>query len=114
MAGTLIVNENDDWLPPGWLFDNVLRRISTELPDDEEVLRDILRQADTARTSYADLRELAPDSFRLLVKIADRAYDAVASDGPSAFHDPSAFPGYIRWFDDLRSKLKRDPRAAAE
>lgn len=110
MAGTLIVNENDDWLPPGWLFDSVLRRLSEKLPDDEEILREILRRADTSRTSYADLRKLDASSFKLLVSVADRAYEAVVSDGPGAFHEPSAFPAYLRWFNELRTKLKKDSR----
>lgn len=111
MAGTLIVNDNDDWLPPGWLFDSALRRIASHLPDDATALHGILSRADTSVSSYADLRKLDPRSFKLFIATADRAYDEVVSGGSAAFQDPSAFPAYLRWFDDLRAKLKRDPRA---
>jgi len=112
MAGTLIINEKDDWLPAGWLFDNVLNEIVTQLPPSEAKLREILEKANTKVTGYADLRGIDGATFRTFVAAAERAYEEVTAKGAAAFGDPEFYPGYIARYDDLRAKLNADPRAA--
>ena len=112
MAGTLIVNDTADWLPPGWLYDNALKKIAAELPPTETALLALLAKADTTMTSYADLRKLDARTFRALVAAGEPARARLVAAGAASFHQPDAFPGYMRWFDELLAKLKADPRAS--
>src|SRR5436189_2876300 len=103
MSGTLIVRDNAVWMPAGWVFDNVLELVASELQAENSSLSKALLDARTdVRGGYLDLRMLDANQFRSLVRAAGRAYERVIEEGAKAFYDPSFYEGFVKRFDDLK------------
>jgi hypothetical protein len=109
MAGTLIISEAVGWLPANWIFRNVLEELPAQLPATEAELRSRLTKG--VLTGTADLRSLERESFRSLISAVDLVYDNTVAEGSNAFRDPTFYPAYVKWLDELRAKLKADRRA---
>lgn len=114
MAGTLIVNEKQDWLPASWVFDNVLESIAEVLVADEpQLAQEFLDARTTVGMGYLDLRAFPREQFISIMKSAQTALQKAKNEGPSVFQLPSYYPGYISHFENLCSILLTDPRASA-
>ena len=99
-------------MPAGWAFDRVLELTAGELEGKDAALADALLKARTEVTGgYCDLRKLETEKFRLLVEGVERALARVEGSGPTAFHNPSFYPGFLARFRDLKALLSADPRA---
>jgi hypothetical protein len=115
MAGTLIVNEGSIWMPPGWIFDNVLSDLAAELQQRLPALAARLLDGRTDRSvGYLDCASLDPAALRELLHAAERVLDRTLTAGAGSFHDPSGFPGYVRNVRDLVALLGEDPRAGTD
>jgi len=115
MAGTLIINPSADWLPAGWLFDEVLESIASEVASTQLDLARSLRAARTdAGSGYIDMTGWSAARMAAVVDAATSHLSHTESAGSQAFHDPEFFPGYLAQVDDLISKLRRDPRVTAD
>jgi len=113
MAGTLIVNEQATWLPPGWIFDDVLGEVALELQSTEPALAARILDARTDRSvGYLDCTSLGPAALRHLLQGTERVLEKRLLAGPDNFHQPSAFTGYVRSLRDLVALLQKDPRAS--
>src|SRR2546423_5269671 len=96
MAGTLEISDDLCWMPAGWVYDNVLERIAFTLKDKDAALASLLLQSRIDENGgYCDLRECCANRFLLLVQAADDAYAQVEREGPTPFHDPSFYPGFL-------------------
>jgi hypothetical protein len=112
MAGTLIVNEQAIWMPPGWVFDNVLGDVAAELQSRMPALAARILDGRTDRSvGYFDCASLEPDAFRELLHAVERTLEKTIAAGAGGFHDPSGFPGYIRHLRDLLALIREAPRA---
>src|SRR3954471_3786151 len=112
MAGTLIVNEGAIWMPPGWIFDNVLSDLAAELQQRLPTLAAGLLDGRTHRSvGYFDCASLDSAALRELLHAGERVLDRILTAGAGSFHDPSGFPGYVRNVRDLFALLRDDPRA---
>lgn len=102
-------------MPPGWIFDNVLSDLAAELQGRVPALAARLLDGRTDRSvGYFDCVPLDPSALRELLHAAERVLDRTLAAGSGSFHDPSAFPGYIRNVRDLISLLREDPRAGPD
>ena len=111
MAGTLIVNEGSIWMPPGWIFDNVLADLAAELQQRLPALAARLLDGRTDRSvGYFEGTSLDQAALRELLQAAERVLDGTLAAGARSFHDPSGFPGYVRHVRDLIALLREDPR----
>jgi hypothetical protein len=115
MAGTLIVNERSIWMPPGWVFDNVLSDLAAELQQRVPALTARLLDGRTDRSvGYFDCVSLDSPTLRELLHAAEHVLDRTLAAGSGSFHEPSAFPGFVRHVRDLIALLREDPRAGAD
>jgi len=107
MAGTLEISDDLCWMPAGWLYDNVLERLASKVKDKDASLASLLLQSRTNENGgYCDLRGCGPDRLLMLIQAADDAYAQVEHNGPSSFHDPSSYPGFLEQFRSLREMLR--------
>lgn len=112
MAGTIVINDHADWLPAGWVYDNVLDAIACELREYDAALADeFLAARTTVSQGYLDLRNLDSDSYRQLLLAAERTLQAIRSAGPDTLALPDSYLGYLAQFETFCDLLVRDPRA---
>lgn len=111
MAGTLEISQTAVWMPAGWIFDRVLELLAEELQSADPALARILLDSRTEVTGYGDLRQLERNKFLLIAEAAEGAYKRVETMGPTAFRDPTFYPGFLKHFRMLRDLLRNDPRA---
>lgn len=112
MSGAINVRQGVVWMPAGWVLDYALEQIAEELaPIDVALSRDIL-SGRTDDGGYTDMSAWGAMQFRALTGAAKRRYDRILQSGPTSFHDPSFYDGFIRQFSDLVTMLQHDPRMA--
>ena len=107
MAGTLEISDDLCWMPAGWVYDNVLERLASNVKDKDASLASLLLQSRTGENGgYCDLRGCAANELLMLEQAAADAYAQVKREGPSPFHDPSSYPGFLEQFRTLREMLR--------
>ncbi len=114
MSGTLIIRDDVTWMPRGWIFDGVLRRVADELAIEDAPLATMLSEARTSMRAYGDLRPLDPGRFGALLRAAVDAYDRAVERGPYAFHDPTAYAEFMFLFSTFKALLRTAPRAGRQ
>ncbi|AKT38519.1 hypothetical protein [Chondromyces crocatus] len=111
MSGVIVLGDNADWIVAGWVYDNVLAYIAEELePSRRELAQLLLNSRTGVALGYCDLSGLDAGQFQSLAQAAARALSAVKKRGPSAFHYPSFYPGFVDRFEELRRLLEGDAR----
>ena len=97
------------WGPAGWVFDNVLQRVCSELSDDG-LVTNLLNARTEGGSGYCDLRELPANRFRALVAAAEKALRIAEDESPAVFAQPEFHPGFVDRFRDLIVMLRSDAR----
>jgi hypothetical protein len=110
MAGTLIINDRTDWLPPGWLFDSVLDGLAAELPPTSRLAVSLRVARTEGGSGFLDLREWSGGDVSTLLGAARRLRERRAAEGPGGFHDPRGFRPYLQQLEQLIDGLARDSR----
>lgn len=109
MSGTMDIRDDIAWMPAGWVFDNVLELVASELQSEDPSLATILLEARIDISGgYLDLRTLSADRFRSLLRAVERVFNRLIKEGPDAFHDPSFYPGFMKHLDELKRLLQAD------
>lgn len=111
MAGTLIINDRSDWLPPGWLFDSVLDGLAIELPPASRLIGNLRNARSEGGSGFLDLRAWSRSDVASILQAARRLRERRAAEGPASFHDPRGFRPYLQQLDSLIDGLASDPRA---
>jgi hypothetical protein len=115
MAGTLVITEELDWLPAGWVYDNVLKGMASALSSSEpDLARRLLDSRTESNGGFLDLRECDPVTLSALIQAADDAYQAFEARGATSFRDPKFYPGFMNQFRLLREKLRAGYAKRAE
>jgi hypothetical protein len=113
MSGCLVHSERLEppgtWIVAGWVFRNALESIADQIAGESPTLAQRLRDA-TEGFEYLDLRGLAAEEFRSFHRGAVAARDKWLRAGPTSFHDPSFFAGFIDRFADLIELAAADDR----
>lgn len=111
MSGTLRINEHDTWTTAGWLFDNVLNHVTRAIEVEEPELARELREGTTdVNGGYVDLSPLPSVRLRNLLTALEGLRTATAAQGPSSFHAPEFFDGYVTQMNLLIDMVRRDKR----
>jgi hypothetical protein len=112
MSGTIVIRDDADWMPAGWVFNNVLELVASELRNKNLSLSMAFLDARTdVSVGYLDLRTLEAEEFRSLMQAVERAYNRIVEGGASTFQNPSFYEGFIKHFADLKALLEADVRA---
>lgn len=115
MAGTIVINDHADWLPPSWVYDNALEAIAGELRQDDGALADdCLAARTTVSQGYFELRNLDAENYRRLLAAAEQALATVQLAGPDAVARRDFYSGYLAQFQNLCELLRSDPRATVD
>jgi hypothetical protein len=113
MAGTLVINDKSDWLPAGWVFDNVLEAISAEIRTQDPSLAELLNNSrTTVSQGYLDLRQQPIEIFQRITMGAEQALAKVRLQGSESFADTEFYRGYLTQLECLCRLLHADPRGA--
>lgn len=110
MSGTLDIRDNVTWMPTGWIYDGVLQGIVKTLEGQDQSLAILLREAQTDRVQYGDLRSLSVERFHILLSATEQAYLQAVSDGPTSFYKPMHYPWFMSTFSELKTLLRIDER----
>jgi hypothetical protein len=111
MSSGIILNEQGSWLVAGWVASAATSRIRTYLrPDADKPVLDRLQDVDLYPGSLADFTEASSVEVQRLYSAAVLACEAAESQGPSGWHTPELFPGYITRFKELVLLLASDGR----
>lgn len=111
MSGTLRVNEYDTWTVAGWLFDNVLNQVSSNIDTlDHELAANLRRGTTDVNGGYVDLSPLLPVRLRDLLTALEGLRAATIARGPSSFGAPEFFDGYLTQMSLLIDMVRRDKR----
>ncbi|MBL8720081.1 MAG: hypothetical protein JNL79_29110 [Myxococcales bacterium] len=114
MSGTLVINEHDTWTVAGWLFDNVLERVSSRVDASSHELACLLREGATdVNGGFVDLSPLSSVRMHDLLTALEGLRAATVAQGPSSFHAPEFFDGYVTQMNLLIDMVRRDTRMAA-
>ncbi len=112
MSGLLKIRNDSKWMPAGWVFDNVLERIATELETIDPALSATLLEATTDNgIGYCDLCSLDSEQFCTLIQAMERAYDKSIVEGAASFYKPEYYPPFISVFAELKTLLLSDARS---
>jgi hypothetical protein len=115
MAGTIVINDHTDWLPTGWVYDNVLEAVATELRQHDPALADdCLSARTTVSQGCFDLRNLEAESYRRFLSAAEQALASIQSAGPAVVTLRDFYPGYVAQFQKFCELLHSDPSAAVD
>jgi hypothetical protein len=114
MAGTLIINSQADWLPPGWLFDSVLDGLASELSPMSRLVASLRVARTEGGSGFLDLREWSSPDVMALLGAARRLRERRAAEGAGAFHDPRGFRPYLQQLEQLIDALARDARSEGQ
>ena len=107
MAGTLEIADDLCWMPAGWVFDNVLERMSAALIGNDDALSEkLLRSRTQENAGYLDLRSCGASQISILIQAADDSYAKAQNEGPASFYDPKFYPGFMNQFQNLREMLR--------
>jgi len=114
MSGTLDLNDQDTWMPAGWVFDNVLAQLGDELSASSPELARILREGITESSGgYVNLDIVSAEQLRGLLAALEIVRARTLAQGRSSFHVPEFFEGYIEQLNSLIEMVRRDERVAA-
>ncbi|HVA51697.1 MAG TPA: hypothetical protein VNH11_35480 [Pirellulales bacterium] len=115
MAGTIVINDHADWLPAGWVHDNVLEAVATELRQHDAALADDCLAARTTQShGYFDMRGLDAETYRRFLSAAEQALATIQLAGPDAVTRRDFYPGYVAQFQRFCELLRSDPRATVD
>jgi hypothetical protein len=108
VAGTLEITEEHCWMPPGWIYDNVMERVAAAVEPDHPALAAELLNAriEGGTGGYLDARcweHARLSRFADAVELVHAQYD---HDGASAFADPEFYPGFMIRLVELREMLR--------
>jgi hypothetical protein len=113
MAGTLIVSAQAVWMPAGWAFDLVLETLADDVEAANAALARRLRDARTeVSVGFLDLSDLDAGTLAMLHQAVGRAHQRFQRQGPSSFHNPDFFPGFMAKLEELQRTIGSDPRLA--
>lgn len=108
MAGTFELTDQICWMPPGWFYDPVLRRIAASLPNHMTKLRSTLLASLTDMNGgYCDLRGESLDNLLSLRVAARKTRAALEKEGPESLVIPDGFGGLQRSVTELIDMLDR-------
>jgi hypothetical protein len=107
MAGTLVVSEGLCWMPAGWVFDNVLERMSAALIGNDDALSlKLLCSTTQENGGYLDLRSCGASQISKLIQAADDTYAKAEREGPDSFYDSTFYPGFMNQLQYLIEMLR--------
>ena len=106
MSGTLEIADGVCWLPPGWVFDNVLESIARAVETSDPKLAARLRDVQTTTGGgFLSIRELSLDQLRTIAHGLESTLHNAVRAGPERFHDQAFFEAYIEQTRSLSSML---------
>jgi len=118
MAGTFELTEKICWMPPGWFYDPVLRRMATFLPNHMTDLRsNLLDSLTEVNGGYCDLRNAGIEDLMSLRQAALNTQAAFAKEGPKSLVVPDAYDGLqlsLIEFIDMLDKAIAERRSAKQ
>jgi hypothetical protein len=112
MSATLQISANSYWMPSGWIYDNALEAMASQLSDAPELASMLLDNC-SDMSLLLDLSRMAPEPFQRLLRAAESALADTTQTGASAFAQPEFFPAYERKLKQLVDLMRADPRAAS-
>jgi hypothetical protein len=112
MAGTLEVTEDLCWMPAGWVFDHVLKRMAIVLHAKDPALAELLLASRTeANGGYLDLRAMDLETLGMLLDVANIVYGHIEREGAQGFARPEFYEGFLTQFQQLRELLHAGQQA---
>jgi hypothetical protein len=107
MAGTICITDRLVWAPAGWVYDNALESIASQLTQQQpELAARLLESRTEINGGYLDLRKLDATGYSDLIKAADAAYREFEARGSESFRRPDFYPGFMNHFRQLADLLK--------
>lgn len=101
MSHIVIFDEERSWYGANWAGRNLVHQIIEHLPPESTAVAECLQHVDDFPGCNVDLSCLSAHDLRLLQVGAERALAGLTAAGPSSFHDPSFFPGFVRKFEEF-------------
>lgn len=108
MAGVLVISEEAEWAPAGWVFDHTLEMLVSELHSAAPELARVLANHRTSADGEAgglDLRWWDRREMAVLARAVDDLHARFRAYGPEASYDRRFFPGFMGQLGELRAML---------
>ncbi len=114
MSGVVRLSGRNAWIPPGWIYDGALERMSAEIRETHPTLsRQLILAITRESIGFLDLTTVGADVLATIEQAASRVRARLLADGASSFGDPAFFPAFVKRLDELLSMLRDDPRLAS-
>jgi len=103
------ISDELTWVTPGWVFDGVLLDVVARVqPRNPRLAALLLKPVEGFQ--YLDTSTWAASDMVLLFESLEAIRSTRLRTGPSAFHEPRAFPLFMRELDELVAQLRKDAR----
>src|SRR5688572_10553825 len=107
----MILRDDASWIVAGWASRNaaeIVRRFLTE--SECQGVLERLTDMDLYPGSLADFASASPADMRRLHRAVVQGFAAAEAEGPSGWHEPEFFPGFLARFRELVELIAADPR----
>ena len=110
VMAVVTINKDQNWGCAAYVFDNILSRAAQRIAPSNLGLAKELGLAVESHLNWYSLEELSAEDFRLFLHTIKEIQGQYLADGPSAFADPTFYPGFIARIEDFLKLLTSDQR----
>jgi hypothetical protein len=114
VSGTLKISDYGTWMPPSWIYDDVITALADAVGPVEAALSADLRAGTTDRgVGFADLRDASEPAFEALLEAVDQLMHRFRGEARADGPDTADARVAVAVLSELRALLRRDARCSA-